>query len=295
MRMGARMRRTIAGSATLLAGLCVLALIGAGSSSAVPRAQGQSPRPLTWVAADGVSNSVPNTSGKNGYCYSKHSCYNYVSALVDHNNKGAEDDLKQASPKLGRNAYHSLEEIAVRSTNGKQIVEIGWTSQKSPGHPAHSVKPRLFVFHWINGKGTCYSAPGDWCGFHSTSKTIQPMMHVKAGQIGHYSIGFKNGRWNLAYDHKKFGYFPESQWHGNFTTAGYVQTFGEIAATAKQTCTQMGNGLPPGNPKASTITNFRLYGSTVRSESFTVTQTRIWNYKLTKKGFRLGGQGDCST
>jgi Neprosin len=228
-----------------------------------------------------------------GYCYSRDRCYNYVTAYVYHTNEGASDLLKQAEPKLARNAWHSLEEIAVRSVNSDQTVEIGWTSQKTAGSTDSRVPARLFVYHWVNGKGTCYSSASDWCGFVSTSKTIRPMMEVGAGKLRLYSIHYSHGRWNLGYDHKTFGYFPERDWNGHYTQAGYVETFGEIAATSKRTCTQMGNGLGPENPKASEIADFKLYGSSYNTEQFLTTQPQTWSYKQTAAGFRLGGNGDC--
>ncbi|HEX5798310.1 MAG TPA: neprosin family prolyl endopeptidase, partial [Candidatus Saccharimonadales bacterium] len=78
---------------------------------------------------------------------------------------GASATFSQASPEVNNSATshnHSLIEMAVQSANGNQTVEVGWNVD--PIMYGDS-KPHLFVFHWIDGEGTCYDA----CGFVQVS------------------------------------------------------------------------------------------------------------------------------
>ena len=54
--------------------------------------------------------------------------------------------------------FHSLAELAVLSSDGQQIVEVGWTVDRGLNGDDD---PHLFVFHWVDGVGTCYNG----CGF----------------------------------------------------------------------------------------------------------------------------------
>jgi hypothetical protein len=195
---------------------------GAVSASAPPA--------VNWA---GSGHYVPSIGGRAPSTDPSGSAYDYVSGYVEAPATGASVMLPQSQPKLGANAGHSLIELAVESASGKQIVEVGWVVGEDNG-----TLPKLFVFHWVDGNPTCY----DGCGFVSLRNTIKPGAVVARRQTQEYGIKFASGRWWVSYENKRIGYFPASLWKGRYTTAGLIQTFGEINATTNSTCTQMGNG-----------------------------------------------------
>src|SRR5882757_6029326 len=84
---------------------------------------------------------------------------------------GAGATIFQADPALGTTDFHSLGEIAVESSDGLQIVEIGWNVDEGVNG---DLQPHLFAFHWIDGVPTCYNA----CGWVQVSPTKMPGMRL---------------------------------------------------------------------------------------------------------------------
>src|SRR5262249_29468221 len=129
----------------------------------------------------------------------------------------------------------SLAEIAVESSDGQQIVEIGWTVDAMVNG---DLQPHLFTFHWVDGRPTCYNA----CGWVQVSPDKMPGMRVVPGEAHRYEIRRIHDYWWLCYDGEAMGYSPQSEWRGQFTAVMLAQWFGEVAAGAAAPCTQMGNG-----------------------------------------------------
>ena len=147
-------------------------------------------------------------------------------------------NLTIEKPTLAEGDYHTLAELAVRSADGEQIVEVGWTVDPSLNDDRD---PHLFVFHWKDGvPAKCYNA----CGFTQYSKTVKPGDTLPVDTQKRFGIRHASGVWWIAYDSEYIGYFSDRVWEGRYTKGGLVQWFGEVAAATKVACTQMGNGVP---------------------------------------------------
>jgi hypothetical protein len=150
-------------------------------------------------------------------------------------------------------------------------------------------KPHLFVFHWVDGEGTCYDA----CGFVQVSDTYYPGDTVKSGVTGKYKINHSDGKWNIYYNNEKVGYYPDSLWDGRFKKAGYIQVFGEVAKNSKGACIEMGNGTLGSKSGSTKISNFNLLGTTA-GESLSPYTTLPFEYGFASAtGMSLGGSLSC--
>jgi hypothetical protein len=163
---------------------------------------------------------------------------------------GASAILPQAQPRLDPpgDGGHSLAELTVQADGQRQTVEVGWTVDSAQG----DLRPHLFVFAWVNGKGLGY----DCCGYVQTGRTWAPGDHVKPGASAEYGI---------------------SLWHGRFTRGMVSQAFGEVASNGR-TGTQMIDGQV--NER---ITNFRLLGARTPSAHYYAPKSH--------RGYRMGSHG----
>ncbi len=166
--------------------------------------------------------------------------YNVGSQAAD--TSGLFANVTIGKPDLDKTDYHSLAEVALQSADGKQIVEIGWTVDRLVNGDDD---PHLFVFHWVNGEPTCYNK----CGFVQVSPTVKPGATLTYGITKKFGIQYFKDAWWVAYDTEWIGYFPETNWTERgveFNRSGYLQVFGEVAASREQPCgTAMGNGTGP--------------------------------------------------
>ena len=235
---------------------------------------------------DGVSPAADGT-----ICYFG-ACYNYVAGRqYAWYATGAKVKLWRAGPNLDPADInsHSLQELAVQSVDGLQIVEIGWTVDRDLNG---DVAPHLFVFHWIDGIPTCYNG----CGFVQTSTQVMPGMRLPPGGFSTFQIEHVGDRWELSLDGTMFGYFPDSLWSAAFTQPLLIQTFGEVASTTTPTCNQMGTGMYAESPASSKIVQFTLLGPTptpVDLTPFFLVTTPEWYdaSHVAPTGFWLGGPG----
>lgn len=214
--------------------------------------------------------------------------YAYVDGFQYARASGASVQLPQDDPSLGPNAYHSLVELAVESADRQQVVEVGWMVAASR---IAKVVPRLFVYHWVDGVGTCYDA----CGWVGVSHQLRPGMAVTPGRSAEYGIDYARGRWWVSYERHRIGYFPERLWQGTYTRAGLVQAFGEVAAAGASTCTEMGDGAAATDSGAAEVSHFKLLGTTEPSSvSLSASRPAAWDGRqVSPTAFRLGGPGAC--
>jgi hypothetical protein len=193
-----------------------------------------------------------------------------------------------ATPEAG----HSLEEMSVQAgPDDGDIVEIGsivWSDNTDPW---------LFVFHWINGKKTCYYA----CGFVPQSSVYYPGMSLAplVGDTVYNGYVFWQGSWWAWFNDQWLGYFPASIWDNQFEGSTQVQWFGEVEATAGvPPQTQMGDGLFASSTAAApmstmcdvSVAAWRCYYYNQQ----TVMQTDADFYTIQNTAFgadRLGGPG----
>ncbi|GAA1988564.1 neprosin family prolyl endopeptidase [Catenulispora subtropica] len=218
-------------------------------------------------------------------------CYSYVTGRQYTAATGASVSMYQAAPAGVSSSGHSLQELALQSSNDTttaDTVEVGWTVD--PGVNG-DYRPHLFVFHWVNGQGTCYNG----CGFVQTSSTVRPGMALTPGTTARFTLMNYNGNWWAYYNNVAFGYFPGSLWGGAFNTAYSISSFGEVASSNDIGCTQMGDGVYGSSSGSSSISGFQLYGTSA-APYFTVTATdpSYYDYgSVTPTSFHLGGPGAC--
>ncbi|HEY4460635.1 MAG TPA: neprosin family prolyl endopeptidase [Pseudonocardiaceae bacterium] len=269
------MRRWSLAVVLALAALCL----------AAPTAQADVPLPPA-----GAQVTPPPTAP---VCYPGIGCYNYVAGREWIDGTGASILMTQEDPTINladpEDGAHSLQELAVETADKKQIIEIGWTVDHGLNGDA---KPHLFIFHWIDGVGTCYNA----CGFVQTSSIIKPGMAVQPGAVGQYGIAYRGGNWWLTYDGISFGYFPASIW-ADFHSFGLVQAFGEVVTSVGQSsCTDMGNGEFGTKLGSSWISALQLTGNR-NDQQWQLFATLPGDYRqglVSPLGFHLGGPGTGS-
>jgi hypothetical protein len=218
-------------------------------------------------------------------------CFSYVTGRQFTNTTGASVVMEQAAPSGVPADGHSLQELSLQTSGGTTVadtIEIGWTVDPEVNG---DYQPHLFVFHWINGKPTCYNG----CGFVQVSSTVRAGMALKPGTTGSFALRYYAGNWWASYNGVYFGYFPGSEWGGAFTSAQIVSAFGEVAADSAPSCTQMGDGVFGSQHGASSISGYQLYGSSDQP-ALTVTATDPGSYNfgaVTGTSFALGGPGSC--
>ena len=200
---------------------------------------------------------------------------------------GVAASLTVAKPTVAAADWHSLAEIAVQSADGQQVVEVGWTVDRKTNGDEDT---HLFVYHWIDGKPTCYNG----CGFVPYSgATVAPGATLAADVTKPFGIQYSGGSWWIAYDSEWIGSFPASLWGGTFTKGGLVQVFGEVAASSTKPCTQMGNGKTPDNTAAARIGSVTYVNGPTVQLAVSATSDVYTTSQLTDRTFRYGGPGSC--
>ncbi len=255
--------------------------VTAGSTSQqTGRPEGTKTRPASPNAITAAGSGCTFTSSSHYYCH--------AGAYQNVTSDGAYMSTPVQQPAVGA-SDHSLAELAVESADGKQIIEIGWRIY-GPDGPA----PRLFIFHWVNGVGTCYNTG---CGYVSNSSTITPGMALTPSSTPvQFAIEYFSGNWWYGYNGTWFGYLPGSIWSGTFTRAGLVQPFGEVSSTSTRPCTDMGNGVIGTSASAVSVTGVGYYNGTsaVNLAKSAPEDSTLYDSAITStSSFRYGGPGAC--
>lgn len=237
--------------------------------------------------AAAVVHTISCKGYSNGYCYQWVGGRQFISA------SGVSVKFAQAAPKTTGTALngHTLVELSVGTSDGRQYVEVGWILPAANGDK----RPRLFVYHWVNGHTSCYNG----CGFVQVSSSIHPGDALTVGATGTYKINYSGGQWQVFYNGTEVGYFPESLWSGTFTQAGFTQIFGEVASSTLPTCTQMGDGIYGSASGSLLISGYSLIGSgnspslsPYNLNNFNGSRNSGYNYgAVTPTSMRIGGPG----
>jgi hypothetical protein len=196
--------------------------------------------------------------------------------------------LSIGRPWLSKRDYHTLAELAVRSLDGRQIVEVGWTIDRDVNNG--SAEPHLFVYHWVDRKESCYNG----CGFVQHSPNIKPGDPLPVGAEKRFAIQHFGTSWWIAYDDEWIGYFPDDLWNGTYTRGGLTQWFGEVASSVLGPCTDMGNGLDASLEDAAAFAevNF-LNGPQLKLNVPPVSPFYSGLLVEGKATYRFGGKGAC--
>jgi hypothetical protein len=223
--------------------------------------------------------------------------YFYDDALQNYATDLAQGSFFIAAPEVESSDFHSLGELAVESTDGKQIVEVGWTVDKAVNHGDSN--PHLFVFHWVNGQKPCDDSYNG-CGFVPASKSVRAGMELTSGTKTTFGVKYYEGNWWVSALGEWFGYFPGSLWKDPpFTKIGLVQWFGEVAASSKKPTTQMGDGICGTKPESAYIQDMALTnpstGKLVLASASTIETNpdfyAIGKTTFTGHSFNYGGPG----
>ncbi len=210
--------------------LALVTALGAalcGAAAAAP----ESAVPAARYAPKGSPSRLPRADPATGTAF----FYVGLRETVGSHSAGVGATIMQADPAIGSGDFHSLAEIVVESVGAQHQVELGWTIDPMVNG---DLQPHLFTFHWVDGQPTCYNA----CAWVQVSPDKLPGMRVVPGEAHRYEIKLIHGDWWLFYDGEAMGYYPASEWQGQFTEGALVQWFGEVAAAGTAPCTQMGNG-----------------------------------------------------
>jgi Neprosin len=252
----------------------------------------QGPKHRSQPKAAPPATTVSSTAGMGCTYRTTNQYFCHAGAYQSVTSDGAYMSTTVESPWVETGDTHSLAELAVESSDQQQIIEIGWTVDTAQWDET----PRLFIYHWINGQGTCYNSG---CGFvQDTSTTITPGMALTPSSTPvQFAIEYYQGNWWYGYNGTWFGYLPESSvWGGTFTQAGLVQEFGEVASTTSTPCTDMGNGYLGTDTAAAAVTGVGYYNSTtpVSLARSTVDDSSLYDSQVTSaNSFRYGGPGAC--
>jgi len=259
--------------------LSVMTLPLVGTASANAATEETFPKGMPAIGGTGPAAAVNQASLD--YFYAD--TYQFATATGD------QAQFLVADPTVAAGDYHSLAETSVESSDQMQIIEEGWTVD--PGQFGDTL-PHLFIYHWINGVGTCYDA----CGFVQVSSTILPGMALTPGQTLAAEINYADGNWNIYVGGTLVGYFPGSIWSGDFTSLELAQWFGEVAASSTAPCTQMGDGLFANTGGADTIDGIDLIGGPATTLSPNVTNPNYYTQRDTaSNSFQFGGPGACAS
>jgi Neprosin len=206
---------------------------------------------------------------------------------------GAYANIAIGKPLLDKGDYHTLTEISVQSADGQQIVEVGWTVDRTVNGDDD---PHLFVYHWVDRQQSCYNA----CGWVPYGKSATPGDTLPVNVSKRFGIQHANGAWWIAYDTDWIGYFPDSLWDGNYTRSGVQQFFGEVAASSTRPCSAMGNGLDAtkelGAARIGSITQLNGPDASVSVRTLgpdSLTPSPYPAIALSARTFRFGGPGVC--
>jgi hypothetical protein len=219
--------------------------------------------------------------------------FHYAAADLTGETDGTWANLTIEKPVLNTGDNHSLAEIAVRSgdVDHKQTVEVGWTVDRSLNKDND---PHLFVYHWVDGKETCYNI----CGFVPYSAaTIKPGATLPVGAQKRFGVQHSDGVWWIAYDSAWIGFFPDTIWGGRYTKGGFTQWFGEVASPLQFPCTDMGNGQVVTDEIGGRIGSISMVNGPEVKPTFWVSNPDNKDYTVnvqpekSLRTFRYGGPG----
>lgn len=170
-------------------------------------------------------------------------CFMYAGKDMDgYTSDGAFVELQVNNPfRWSTEGGHTLAEIAVRSTDGAQVVEVGWTKDGSQN-------PALFTGSWTNNTFNGYNGTGGFINAVGCSPCVGASISGAVGTNKAFAIqhfGAPTNAWWAAYDGNWIGAWPDSLWTSpTFVSSSWSQVFGEIASTVTSTpCGDMGNGV----------------------------------------------------
>jgi neprosin-like protein len=249
-----------------------LMLTAPGAAQAAPGATGAEPMPPLPV-------HLPTDSG---WYYTLGGTQRTVA-------DGAQALLSVGWPVVAPEASHSLAAIAVRSADGLDNVQIGWTVDKLLNGDD---QPRLFVIHRSGGVDACYNDIE--CGFEPYApSTVRVRALMPAGEVKRFIIQHSGDRWWVGYDTQWVGSFPDTLWSGGFVQAAAVQYFGEVSGESDPHCSEMGTGWTADNVRSARISGITLINGTAATLTVDRPDKPYTISQLSATAFRYGGRDTC--
>jgi hypothetical protein len=269
-------------------GVVVTAIISVGLIRAAPASGAQVHAQAASAASKHARKGMPSVAGIAPRARVAADTYLYGGVYQFTQADGASVSMTVGQPELEpgvARAPHSLGEVAAESADGQQIVEVGWTIDRTLNPDA---RPHLFVFHWVNGSPGCYNG----CGYQQVDNLVAPGAAMGANTQHHFEILYFEGNWWIQLDNEWIGFFPGSLWSGGFTRTGLVQFFGEVYAESASPCTDMGNGEFADNTAAASISSVTYPNGPATNLSVNQTDPTLYTAALNgTTGGRFGGPG----
>lgn len=217
--------------------------------------------------------------------------YFYGTAYSTQASDGMQAMVTVAAPTLGAHDDHTLAELAAQSADGRQIVEVGWIVDRSN---ATAGRPSLFVYHWVDGGGSCYNG----CGFVQVSSKMRPGDPLTTGGSIAFGILHYKNNWWIGAGTEWVGYFPDSLWKNSFTKTGLMQWFGEVAGDGSKPCSDMGNGKSASSTDAARFSSVLRYTDVLKTATAGLTThaptPNLYTVAaVNDSSFRFGGPGAC--
>jgi elongation factor P hydroxylase len=202
----------------------------------------------------------------------------------------------------------SIAQIAAVSSDGQNIVEIGWRVDPNfyNDKEIHLYAARYF-------KGAFLPASASNSGYKTTSgATVTLSQKLSPGGTASFAVAHKAAsgnlpaRWALSYNGIEFGHFPDSVWFDSFIQGGQVNAQGEIiSARGKGTCTDMGNGALGSSASPAKLINMaylKVGGGTAPYPNVVIVPSEPSQYNvgnqssgsLSQFGFGGPGIGKCA-
>jgi hypothetical protein len=198
----------------------------------------------------GPAGAPPDPAGCNGVL-SFGSCYYYGSAGFRRQSAdggGMTATIERPAFDATNGPGHTLDEVAAQGdASDGDIVEVGWNVSTTQYNNAN---PHLFVDHWMGWVPSCY----DGCNWQQYSATYFPGMDIGplVGRQVYMGWVFYAGNWWAWFDDQWLGYFPGTEWGGNYQHNDLVQWFGEVSSPSFiPPHTDMGNGLFSADARAA--------------------------------------------
>jgi hypothetical protein len=301
----------------LIASVGALTLLAGGLvASTAPAVAAPNPAPSGKAGAPTKAvKGHPSVKGVKALTACSSPCFNYAGQQYMSSSKNltaTKSTLRIAMPSRDTPDYHTLAETAITSAVSGTVnntVEVGWNIDPVVNGDD---QPHLFVYAWYNDSGVqgqCgYNGLiGNPCGWvDNASNPINAGSNIfadkdteQAFEVYHYAA---SSRWIINYKGVQVGYYPDSFLHSSaYTTADYIQNFGEVASAKFPSCTNMGSGNFPNlngqypthgtEFKAFNIATGGSYG-TANYTSNIETDSTSWSlYPYTSGAFRFGGPG----
>jgi hypothetical protein len=236
--------------------------------------------------------------------------YGYTVAAMDGTGTGITWDMNIEDPWKSPAEVHTLAQTAIcKDGSTDDCVEFGWIKGSATSVcPAGAGLVCLFAGVRVGGVWRGYQGT-EWVD--NASNTTINRQTVMTGAIGsqrHFEVRHNaaSSRWEVWYGtgvnggtwKDIVGWFPDSVWGGNYTSATYTIMYTESVSQQRDAtlqCTDHGTNVQPTTTAGFKMNNLDLLGTTteVMNNFISPTVTGRGSVKVSNTEARLGGPGPC--